>query len=106
MSDTIVVSTTFEQRKDAIEMAKVLLTKRLVACAQISGPVESIYWWKEKIEQTTEYTLVLKSRAVLWERLEKTIRLNHPYEIPEILAVPTFAANKDYEEWILEELQQ
>lgn len=106
MSDAIVVITTVTNKDEALELGKLLLTKRLIGCAQVSGPVQSLYWWKGKIEQDEEYRLIMKSRAPLWQMLEEEIRLNHPYDIPEILATPVSAVNKDYEEWLLEELRK
>lgn len=106
MSDTIVVRTTFEKKSEAREMGKLLLKKRLIACAQISGPVESLYWWKGEIEHSEEFTLVMKSRVSLWKELENTIRVNHPYDVPEILGAPATKVSREYEQWLLEELQK
>jgi periplasmic divalent cation tolerance protein len=106
MSDTIVVTTTFARRKEALTLAKLLLTKRLIACAQVSGPVQSLYWWKGKINQDEEYRLVMKSSATLWKILEEEIHLNHSYEVPEIVSISSSAVSADYEQWLLEELQQ
>ncbi len=106
MSDIIVVFTALEQKTEAQELGTLLLKKRLIACAQISGPIESSYWWKGAIEHAEEYKLVMKSRSSLWQELEKEIRLYHPYDVPEILAVPATGASQDYEQWLLEELQK
>ncbi len=106
MSDTIVVSTTLESRDEALGLANLLLRKRLIACAQVSGPVDSLYWWKGEVEQAVEYRLQMKSRASLWEELEGAIRLNHPYDVPEILAAPVTGISSDYRQWLLGELQQ
>jgi len=106
MSDTIVVFTIFAQKTEAQEMGMLLLKKRLIACAQVSGPTDSFYWWKGKIEHAEEYKLVMKSRSSLWQELEKEIRLFHPYDVPEILAVPATEVSKDFEQWLLEELQK
>lgn len=106
MPDTIVVTTSFANKEEALSLSKILLSKRLVACAQLSGPVQSLYWWKGEIVQDEEYRLVMKSSASLWEKLEKEIRLNHSYDIPEILATPVSAVSHDYRQWLLEELQK
>ncbi len=105
MSETIIVTTTFEQKKEALELAEILLKNRLVACVQTEGPVESMYWWKGEIEHALEYKLVMKSSVSLWQELLKTIRFNHPYEVPEILAVPVHPVNKDYDKWLYKELK-
>ncbi len=104
MTETIVVSTTVEKKDDAIHLAKVLLKKRLIACAQIDNDIESLYWWQGTIEQGTEYRLVMKSIGSLWEKLQREIVLHHPYDVPEIIASPTFAVSETYQQWLLEEL--
>ncbi|MBU0960586.1 MAG: divalent-cation tolerance protein CutA [Proteobacteria bacterium] len=106
MSDAIVVTTTLAHKEEALSLGKLLLKKRLIGCAQVSSPVHSLYWWKGEIEQSEEYCLVMKSSASLWEMLEEEIRLNHPYDVPEILATPVAAVSKEYEQWLLEELRK
>ncbi len=106
MSDTMVVSTTLESKDDASRLADLLLEKRLIACAQISGPVESLYWWKGKVERAIEYKLAMKSRRNLWLELERIIRLNHPYDVPEIIATSNDHISHDYEQWLVGELKR
>ena len=106
MSDTIVVHTTFEEKEEALTLARILLEKRLIACVHIESPVDSLYWWKGAIEQAQEYRLVMKSSKVLWEELQQQIQKHHPYDVPEIIALPVFAMSKDYQKWLNEELQQ
>lgn len=106
MSETIVVTTTLEQKDEALDLAEHLLQKRLIACAQVEGPVESMYWWEGKIDHAREYRLVMKSKTSLWQELEKTIRMQHPYDVPEIIAVPVDRVSKDYAKWLGEELKR
>lgn len=106
MIETIVVTTTFECKEDAIKLAKILLEKRLVACAQIETKIESLYWWKGAVQHENECRLQMKSTALLWEKLEKEIVLHHPYDVPEILATTTFAVSEKYQQWLIEELEQ
>ena len=106
MTGTILVVTTVEEKKDALHLGRHLLEKRLIGCAQVSGPVSSQYWWQGKVEQAEEYRLEMKSIAPLLERLEKEIREYHPYDIPEIITTELSAVNSDYQTWLLEELQQ
>lgn len=104
MSDIIIVYTTFQTEKDARQLSRTLLSKRLIACAQIDAPIVSLYWWNGKIEEGQEFRLVMKSRKELWEALEVAIRSIHPYETPEIIATEVFAASSDYTKWIQGEL--
>lgn len=106
MSKIILVTTTFDSKKEALDLAKKLLEKRLIACAQLSSPVESLYWWKGVIEPDTEYKLLVKSVESLWDTLRKEIELLHPYDVPEIISTPVHDVNDEYKKWLLEELQK
>ena len=100
MSDYIQVSTTTENREDAAKIARAAVEKRLAACAQIMGPISSTYRWKEKIQEEEEWLCLMKTREGLYEGLEKVIRDLHPYEEPEIVAVPIVAGSQGYLDWL------
>ncbi len=85
-------------------MADLLLEARLIACAQITGPITSCYWWNGKIEKSTEYLLSMKSVEHLYQNLEREIMDKHPYETPEIIAVSITHASEDYLIWMQQEL--
>jgi len=104
MKDYIQVFTTTESKEDAEKISREVLGKRLAACTQIIGPIKSIYWWKEKIEEAEEWLCIMKSLNDLYEQLEKVIKEIHPYEVPEILALPVVAGNQGYLEWLNKEL--
>ena len=106
MTEILVVTTTLEKKEDAENLARHLLQKRLIACAQISSPLESLYWWKRSIEQQQEFQLVMKSVQLLWDELLNEIEKMHPYEVPEIIATPVSSINKKYNNWLLEELKR
>ena len=105
MTEYIQVLTTTDKKEDADKIAKVVVEKRLAACAQVIGPITSTYWWNEKIERAEEWLCFLKSRNDLYEELERTITGVHPYEVPEILAVPIVAGIQSYLEWLDKELR-
>jgi len=96
----IQVVTTISGKSGADKIAKSLIDKRLAACVQIAGPIKSVYRWKGKIETAKEWVCVIKTRKNLYEKVEEAIKKIHPYEVPEIIAVPIAAANKDYLKWI------
>lgn len=100
MSDTILVYTTFEEKEEALQLGRILLEKRLIACAQIDSPVDSMYWWNGAIEQAKEYRLLMKSSQSLWKELEHEICRCHSYDVPEILAVPVSEIGSDYHKWM------
>jgi periplasmic divalent cation tolerance protein len=106
MTDFVQAITTTETKADAQAIANALVEKRLAGCVQIVGPITSTYWWEGKIETAEEWLCVVKSRRDLYEDLEKAIREVHPYDVPEILAVPVTAGSKPYLEWLDGELRK
>ena len=99
------LSTTTGKKEDAEQIAKMLVEKRLAACVQVLGPITSTYWWQGKMETTTEWLCLIKSRRALYEELERAIKEIHPYETPEIIAVPILAGSKEYLAWLEKELK-
>ncbi|MEO0162787.1 MAG: divalent-cation tolerance protein CutA [candidate division WOR-3 bacterium] len=98
----IQVFTTVEKKEDAEKIAKIVVEKRLAGCVQILGPIKSTYWWKGKIENAEEWLCIIKSKKELYPELEKTIREIHPYETPEIIAMPIIAGYEGYLKWLSE----
>ena len=96
----IQVSTTTAKRADADRIAKAIVEKRLAACAQVLGPITSTYWWKGRIEVAREWLCLIKTEARRFRQVEKAIKELHPYETPEIVAVPIVRGSKDYLGWI------
>ncbi len=103
--DYIQVFTTVEKKEDAEKIANVAVEKRLAGCVQILGPIKSIYWWKGKIENADEYLCIIKSKKSLYDELERVIKEIHPYQTPEIIAVPIVAGYEGYLKWLDEELE-
>ena len=103
MTDVLQIVTTVGSREDAERIAKELVEKRLAACAQVSGPITSFYWWEEKLEQSQEWVCRIKTRRAHYTALEETIRDAHPYDVPEILATTVVAGNPRYLEWVAKE---
>ncbi len=100
MSDYIQVVTTTDSRDLAKRIADELVEKKLAACGQVSGPITSIYEWKGKIENTEEWYCIIKTRSDLYRSVETMIKSLHPYEVPEIIALPIIDGNPDYLKWI------
>lgn len=101
----IQIVTTTERREDAEKIAGLLIEKRLAACVQIVGPVLSIYRWKKNIESAEEWQCHIKTRRGLYADVETTIKANHPYETPEIIALPVLQGSREYLTWLHEETQ-
>jgi periplasmic divalent cation tolerance protein len=100
MTDYISVATTTDSEDNARRIASALLNDHLAACVQISAPIESRYWWQDKIETAQEWHLTIKTRATLFDDLSTAIRAVHPYSVPQILATPIVAGNRDYLAWL------
>jgi periplasmic divalent cation tolerance protein len=103
MDKIIQVVTTGDSRDIMDRIGKNLVEKRLASCVQLSGPIISTYWWKGKIEETTEWVCTLKSTSELYAKVEAVIRELHPYEIPEIIAIDVENALPEYADWVREE---
>ena len=100
MDEYIEVVTTTEKREDAEKIARSLVEERLAACVQIVGPIMSVYRWQGKIETAEEWQCRAKSRRDLFERIEEEIKRLHPYQVPEIIALPIEAGSADYLAWL------
>jgi periplasmic divalent cation tolerance protein len=104
MNDSlIVVSTTVENKADAERLASILIEGRLVACAQISSPLTSMYRWQGKIVTAEEFLLVLKTRKSLYETVAQVLRREHPYQVPEVVGQEIDMIDERYSAWIAEE---
>jgi periplasmic divalent cation tolerance protein len=80
--------------------------RRLAACAQVSGPLSSTYWWEGVVMSTSEYLCTLKTRSGRLPALIEAVREAHSYEVPEIVALPMTAGDPAYLAWIEEETRQ
>ena len=100
---SILVLTTLPDQAQAEALARELLTARLAACIQIGATVQSLYHWRGQIETASEIPLAIKTRTGLYPRVEETIRRRHPYELPEIVAVPISCGLPAYLDWITAE---
>jgi periplasmic divalent cation tolerance protein len=105
MVEYIQLCTTTERRDDAEMISKEVVEKRLAACAQVLGPITSTYWWKQRIEKTEEWLCIMKSRSDLFKELEEAIKSIHPYEVPEIVAVPIVLGSQSYLAWLEQEIK-
>lgn len=72
----------------------------LAACAQVSGPLESIYRWQGAVESAKEWRLVLKTRSVLLPKLEALVIAHHPYDTPQFLVMPILGGSAKYLAWL------
>lgn len=99
-TDYCVIFITAGSQREARRIARALLEKRLVACANIVSGVESHYWWQGKIDCSREWLLVLKTRRTRFAAVARVAKQLHSYEVPEIIALPLTAGQGDYLRWI------
>ena len=100
MEDVIVVLTNLPDRAAALKLAQELVTKRLAACVSVLAECTSVYRWKGDVESATEVPVLIKTRAERYAEVEAAIRRLHPYELPEIVAVPVVRGLDEYLEWV------
>ncbi len=97
----IIVLITTPDRQTGEKMARQLLEQKLAACVNIFSPVTSLFRWQGKIETEQEALLLVKTRAELFaSRLVPTVRSLHPYDEPEIIALPILSGSQSYLDWI------
>jgi len=96
----VVVVVTTSSREEANKIVNALLDEKLIACANVFGPVSSSFWWQGKIDKAEEYLVFMKTEAELFEKITSCIKRLHSYEVPEIIALPIVKGFKPYLEWI------
>jgi periplasmic divalent cation tolerance protein len=104
--EAIQVVTTTAEKKDAETLGQAVLEKRLGACVQISGPIESRYWWNGRIETAAEWFVTIKTRRDLYKPLEKLLLELHPYDQPEIVATVIAEVSAGYLKWLAEQVKE
>ena len=104
MKNIIVLHTTVANIEDARKIAHVLLSLKLIACAQIDGPIESVYSWEGTMETEKEYRLTVKTIDDLADQVIEKMKALHPYEIAEIVGQPFLYCSEDYKNWVASEV--
>ena len=100
------VQTTTDSRAEAVALARAAVELRLAACAQVSGPLASTFWWEDSVERAEEWLLTLKLPAAGYQALAEFLTRRHSYDEPEIVALPIIAGSEPYLSWIEEETRR
>ena len=101
LDQIMLIMTSVGTEQQAVEISEELIARRLATCVNIVPCLRSIYRWKGKVCEDTEYLLLVKTPHRLFERVSDAIREFHSYELPEILGFPITAAEPDFHQWIL-----
>jgi len=99
----ILVLTQMPDHASALALARALVEGRLAACVSVGAPVDSLYHWRGQIETAREVPVAIKTRAGRYAAVEAAIVARHPYELPEVLAVPMVHGLERYLDWIAAE---
>ena len=105
-ADAMLVFCSVPDTTIADALARRLVDGRFAACVSISAEVRSVYRWAGQIETSPEVVLAIKTTSAAYARLEKELVEQHPYEVPEIVAVPVVAGLEDYVKWIEESVSE
>ncbi len=99
-TDTLLVLSTCPDADTAQRLARALVDARLAACVNVVGPVTSVYRWQGAVDTAGEVLLLIKTASARYPDLGRALRSMHPYEVPEIVAVPVERGLNDYVEWV------
>ncbi|MEW1862224.1 divalent-cation tolerance protein CutA [Streptomyces sp. NBC_00669] len=100
MSGYVTVQTTTDSAERAEQLARVAVEARAAACAQIDGPIRSVYWWEGEVRAEQEWRVLLKTPAERYDTLEALLESAHTYDTPEIIAVPIERGSAPYLAWL------
>ncbi|HEX6690436.1 MAG TPA: divalent-cation tolerance protein CutA [Burkholderiales bacterium] len=100
---TLLVLTNLPDRAAAERLADTLVERRLAACVNILAPCRSVYRWKDAVQHDEEHPMLIKTTAERYPEMEKALRAGHPYELPEIIAVPIERGLPAYLDWVASE---
>ena len=106
MQDVLLVLTNVPDEATAHAVARKVVEEKLAACVNVLPAVRSVYRWEGKVEEATEVTMLVKTTHGRYAELEAAIRALHPYEVPEIIAVPVTAGLPAYLAWVVTETKK
>ncbi len=101
--DAVRVETTVDTEEGARNVARSVVEHQVAACAQVSGPITSFYRWEGQVQNDPEWIVVIKTTSDRLDALTSRILDVHPYDVPEIVAVPVVGGNPAYLDWVREE---
>lgn len=100
MTEKRIVLTAAGSKEEAQKIARALVDRHLAACANIVGPVDSVFWWKGKLREEAEYLVIIKTMEDALDNVRTVIRELHSYELPEFTVLGIEAGSREYLAWI------
>ncbi len=100
MTDKVVIMVTASSRRECRKIARRLIEEKLAACVNISQPIQSVYRWEGKIEQSKEFLMFIKTNRDLFPQIKAEIDLVHSYHTPEIICLPIIDGSPNYLRWV------
>ena len=101
--DTVRVVYISIPREEADKMSRELVANRLAACVNVLPKITSYFWWEDEVQSDEESLLIVKTTEERFDELLSFVRENHPYELPEVIAMPLANAFGDYVDWVKQE---
>lgn len=98
--ETMLVISNLPDQESAQALARTVIEQRLAACVNVMAPCASVYRWRGEVETATEVPVLMKTTRERYAALEAAIKEMHPYELPEIIAVPLSAGLPAYLAWV------
>lgn len=102
--DIYIISTAYEKKEDAVEMARFFINNKLISCGQIFPNVESLYLWDGKLQQEEEYLVIMKTFGKHVRKIEQLLLEKHPYDTPEYVVTRAEHVTESYLAWMREGL--
>jgi periplasmic divalent cation tolerance protein len=102
----VILCTAPAQDDTAQRLARGLVESGLVACVNVIGPIRSVYRWQGNVEDDQELQLLIKTRASAFGAVERFVKEHHPYEVPELLALPVVAGSDAYLSWLRDQTRE
>ena len=100
MTNAVVGLVTCSSRTEARKVARAILKKKLAACVNIIGGLESHYWWRGKLETARESLLLVKTTRARASGVASAVKAAHGYEVPEVIFLPVVAGERNYLKWL------
>ena len=104
--EPLLILTNLPDVASAEKLAQILIEKRVAACVNVLAPCHSIYRWQGVVEKAVEIPLLIKTTAVNYAQIEELVRIHHPYEVPELIALPITHGLPSYLAWLASETEK